>query len=103
VKRYRLTPQAQSDLLEITDYILDSSGPQRAESVIGVIREAIEKVVETPGIGHKREDLTDEDVRFWTVYKYYVVYRPGTNPLEVIAVISGWRDVPTELTRREDG
>ncbi len=81
---------------------MDNSGADRAESVICVIREAIEKVVETPGIGHKREDLTDEDVRFWTVYKYYVVYRPETNPLEVIAIISGWRDVPTELARRED-
>lgn len=71
-------------------------------SIIGVIREAIEKVVDAPGIGHKREDLTDEDVRFWTVYKYYVVYRPKTVPLEVVAIISGWRDVQTELKKRED-
>lgn len=100
---YRLTPQAQSDLLEITDYILDHGGVDRAEAVIGVIREAIEKVVETPGIGHTREDLTNEAVRFWTVYKYYVVYRPESNPLEVVAIISGWRDVQTELAKREDG
>ncbi len=103
MKPFHLTPQARSDLLEITDYILDNSGADRAESVVGVIREAIEKVADMPGIGHKREDLTNEDVRFWTVYKYYIVYRPETNPLEVVAVISGWRDVPTELARREDG
>ena len=72
MKHYHLTPQARSDLLEITDYILDNSGVDRAMSVIGAIRAAIEKVVEMPGIGHKREDLTDEDVRFWTVYKYYM-------------------------------
>jgi toxin ParE1/3/4 len=100
VSPYQLTPQARSDLLEITDYILHHNGADRAESVVGVIRDAIAKVAETPGLGHKREDLTSEDVRFWTVYKYYVVYRPETNPLEVIAVISGWRDVPTELARR---
>ncbi len=102
MKPYHFTPQARSDLLEITDYLLDNSGADRAESIVGVIREAIEKVAETPGIGHKREDLTDEDVRFWTVCKYYVVYRPDTNPLEVIAIISGWRDVQTELARRKN-
>jgi antitoxin ParD1/3/4/toxin ParE1/3/4 len=101
VNPYRLTPQARSDLLEITDYILNNSGAERAASVVGVIREAIEKVAETPGIGHKREDLTDEDVRFWKVFKYYVVYRPETDPLEVITIISGWRDVQTELARRK--
>lgn len=99
---FRLTPQAQSDLLAITDYILDNSGAKRAKSVISVIREALEKVAETPGLGHKREDLTDEDVRFWTVFKYYVVYRPETHPLEVVAIISGWRDVQTELAKRKE-
>ena len=58
MKPYQLTPQARSDLLEITDYILANSNADRAHSVVGVIREAIEKVAETPGIGHKREDLT---------------------------------------------
>jgi len=103
VTPYRLTPQARSDLLEITDYIVNNSDADRAKSVIGVIREAIEKVAETPGIGHRREDLTDEDVRFWTVFKYYVVYRPETNPLEIVTIISGWRDVRSELAiRKED-
>ena len=101
MKPYHLTPQARSDLLEITDYILANSSADRAKSVVAVIREAIEKVADMPGIGHKREDLTAEDVRFWTVYKYHIVYRPETNPLQVVAVISGWRDLPTELGRRE--
>lgn len=83
--------------------MLNQSSPDRTASVVGVIREAMKKVAETPGIGHKREDLTDEDVRFWTVYKYHVVYRPETKPLEIIAVISCWRDVQTELAKREDG
>ena len=89
--------------LETSDSILGKSGlPGQTESVVGVIREAIKKGVETPGIDHKREDLTDEDVRFGTVYKHYMMYRPDTKPLEVIAVVSGWRNVQTELTIREE-
>ncbi|MCA9252868.1 MAG: type II toxin-antitoxin system RelE/ParE family toxin [Phycisphaerae bacterium] len=100
--RYRLTPQARSDLLDITDYMLEQASPERAGYVIAIIREAIEKLADMPGLGHKREDLTTEDVRFWNVFKYYIVYRPETIPLEVVAIISGWRDVPNELTGRID-
>ena len=98
--RYRLTPAARSNLIGIADYILENSGPERAEAVIRTIQEAIEKVAEMPGLGHSREDFTDEDVRFWTVYTYYIVYRAETRPLEVVAVISGWRDVERELAKR---
>lgn len=58
-------------------------------------------LADSPTIGHTREDLTDELVRFWTVDHYYIIYRPDTSPLEVIAVISGYRDVPTQLRKRK--
>jgi antitoxin ParD1/3/4/toxin ParE1/3/4 len=37
--------------------------------------------------------LTDEDVRFWPVFKYLVIYRPETKPLEIIRVLHGRCDV----------
>lgn len=42
---------------------------------------------------HLRPDLTPEDVRFWSVFKYLVIYRPGTKPLEIVRVLHGNRDV----------
>ena len=50
-----------------------------------------------PGIGHRREDLTPEDFRFWSVYDYLIVYDPSTNPLAVVRVLHGRRDVRSEL------
>ena len=53
----------------------------------------MQRLAENPGIGHVRSDLTDEDVRFWPVFKYLVIYRPETAPLEIVRVLHGRRDV----------
>lgn len=50
-------------------------------------------LADNPGIGHVRLDLTDADVRFWSVFKYLVIYRPETKPLEIVRVLHGRRDV----------
>jgi hypothetical protein len=46
-----------------------------------------------PGTGHTREDLTARQVKFWSVFSYYVVYDPDSDPIEIITVIHGARDV----------
>ena len=53
-----------------------------------------------PGGGHWRRDLTDESVRFYSVYSYLIVYRPQTKPLEVVAILHGGRDLEELLTTR---
>ncbi len=40
---------------------------------------------EPPGGGHWRKDLTDEQVKFFPIYSYLIVYRPETSPLQVVA------------------
>jgi len=41
--------------------------------------------------------VTDKPVRFWSVYKYLIVYRPERKPLEILRIIHGMRDLPREL------
>ena len=53
----------------------------------------MQRLAQNPGIGHVRPDLTNEDVRFWPVFKYLVIYRPATRPLEIVRVLHGQRDV----------
>ena len=50
-------------------------------------------LADNPGIGHLRSDLTPQDVRFWSVFRYLVIYRPDTKPLEIVRVLHGKRDV----------
>ena len=56
------------------------------------IYEAINKLADMPGMGHRREDLTRQALLFWPVGKYLIIYRPDTAPLEIVRVVSGYRD-----------
>ena len=50
-----------------------------------------------PKLGHLRGDLTSTPVRFWPVYSYLIIYDPATRPLEVVRILSGYRDVAALL------
>jgi hypothetical protein len=53
------------------------------------------QLAELPGPGHVRDDLVDETLRVWTVHSYLVTYRPETRPLQIVLVLSGYRDIAT--------
>jgi hypothetical protein len=46
-------------------------------------------LADNPGIGHVRTDLTDADVRFWSVFKYLVIDRPDTSRSRSFASCTG--------------
>src|SRR5438552_3275547 len=92
MSEFVLTPAAEGDLLKILEY-LEGDGPSAILRVIDAVYEAMQLLADNPGIGHVRTDLTDADVRFWPVFKYLVIYRPETNPLEIVRVLHGRRDV----------
>ena len=60
----------------------------------------LEAIARTPGIGHKREDLTPYPVLFWTVGAYLIIYRAERRPVEIVAVTQGSRNIPAFLRRR---
>ena len=92
MNRFVLTPAAEGDLLKIIEY-LEGDNPNAVLKVVDALDQAMQRLAESPGIGHVRPDLTDEDVRFWPVFTYLVVYRPETKPLEIVRVLHGKRDV----------
>ncbi len=102
MKRFVLTPLAEQDLNEIWEYIGDDS-VEAANRVLSKIEAAIYRLTEHPGLGHLREDLADSRHRFYLVYSYLIVFRPGTDPLQVIRVLHAARDVQTilDLTTEE--
>ena len=93
-----LSQLAQQDLNDIWDYIaLDDL--DAADRVINEIQEAFLLMSAMPGIGHSRTDLTDKPLRFWPVRRYLVVYRAEAEPLEIVRVVSAYRDVRGLLQR----
>jgi len=98
--RYVLAPKAARDFVEIWSYLEKQAGGRVADRVASSIREKIAFLAATPGAGHARPDLTEEDVRFFSVYSYLIVYWPDTRPLQVVSILHGRRDVAGLLKQR---
>jgi plasmid stabilization system protein ParE len=89
---YRLTERAEADVEAIADFIAGDS-VDAAVKVVLALEDAFVLLASRPGIGHMREDLTDRPLKFWSVYSYLVVYDPAGDPLTIVAVLHGARDV----------
>jgi plasmid stabilization system protein ParE len=87
------------DLDDIWEYIA-ADNIDAADRWIDKLYSAFEAIGKTPGIGHKRADLTPEAVLFWPVGAYLIIYRAQHQPIEIIAVTQGSRDIPAFLRRR---
>lgn len=90
------SPEARHDLLQIWEFIAQDN-LDAADRVEQAIEHAIQQLATNPQLGHLRRDLTTHPVRFWPVYSYLVVYDPNARPLEVVRVLSGYRDIAALL------
>src|SRR4051794_2882312 len=96
MKPYELTLAAEMDLAEIVDHVARQS-PQNALKVFDKIHQAARKLADMPGMGHRREDVTDKAVLFWPVYSWLIIYRRDTKPLNILRIIHGARDLRVAL------
>lgn len=96
MSRFVLTPAARADIEELHDFI-DLDSPAAAARVRAALRDAMRRLAASSHLGHLRQDLTDEPLRFWPVYSYLVIYRPDTKPLQVVRVLHASRDVRSLL------
>jgi toxin ParE1/3/4 len=83
MKRFILTPRAKQDVNDIWDYIANDN-IEGADRVLDALDNAMFKLAKNPGIGHRRDELTDKRHRFFLVYSYWIVYRHETKPLQSI-------------------
>ena len=93
---FRLSPEAARDIADIWEYIARDNG-RAARRVRLELLAACRRLAQQPGIGHRREDLTDKPVLFFPVYSYLIIYNPATKPLEIVRVLHGTQDVPRLL------
>jgi len=98
VSAYILSEDADLDLDEIWEYIAQDN-IEAADRWIGKLFDAFEAIGLTPGIGHKREDLTAYPVLFFPVGAYLIICRLRPT-VEIVAVTQGARDIPSFLQRR---
>ena len=95
MKRFVLAPAATADVEQIEAF-LDEHAPHATDAVLDALRDALRRIAETPRLGHLREGLVDEPLRFYPVWSYLVVYRPS-DPVEIVRVLHAARDVAQAL------
>ena len=88
-----LTHAAARDLEEILDYVAETGGEVVALRVQDRLHEALSLLARYPRLGHQREDLALNQIRFWSVSSYVIVYRDDTSPLQIERVLHGARDL----------
>ena len=71
-----------------------------ADRVQAEFHETFDSLSKQPGQGHRRTDYTQADVLFFPIYSYLIAYRARTDPLQVLAIVHGARDVQKVLKRR---
>jgi plasmid stabilization system protein ParE len=94
---YRLTPEARLDLLSLWEFIARDN-ISAADRVAERLANAFRSLARFPRKGHARSDLhTSDEVLFWPVGSYVVVYRPEPKPILIVRIIHGARDLDALL------
>ncbi|MDR3537785.1 MAG: type II toxin-antitoxin system RelE/ParE family toxin [Acetobacteraceae bacterium] len=97
---YRLSPEAEGDLDDIKRHLMGQGGAPLVRHVLSEIQLAPRFLTRTPGVGHSREDPTNEPVKFWPVFSYPIVYDPAMRPLGVAGVLHGSRNLEALFRHR---
>ena len=99
MSNYVLGVAADLDLDQIWEYIAEDS-IEAADRWIDKLFDAFQTLAQSPGMGHRREDLTEFPILFWPVGAYLILYRVQEHFIEIVAVTQGARDIPSFLSQR---
>lgn len=100
MRGYSVSPQALDDLFEIWQYIAQDS-EEAADRVQSEFYNLFSSLAQTPAQGHSRKDLTGRHVLFFPLYSYLIVYQPDVEPIRILTVVHGNRNVKRVLKQRK--
>ena len=92
--QFRLTKPALQDIEEIAEHIAQQSGLDKSEKFLDKLESKFAKIVAFPQIGRKRDEILS-DIRSIPFDRYLVLYMPIGEDLEILPVVSGYRDLST--------
>jgi plasmid stabilization system protein ParE len=101
--RYKLSPHAEEDFAGLLYEIAEYSGWSRSMDVEETLYNAFNRLARNPGIGHLRDDLLPRTIHVHYADPYMVLYLRETEPLYVVAIVHGSRDIPALMQDRLEG
>jgi len=96
MSRYRLSRTAHADLDDSWLHIATDS-LAAADRFVDELIAKFQILATQPGMGRLREELADS-LRSFPVGNYVIFYRPIPDGVEVVRVLSGFRDIPNLFT-----
>ena len=93
------SPDAIADLQEIADYIArdkPEAARQWAQTLVGLGEQA----AALPWSGRRVPEFERDELRELIKRGYRVMYRVGESQVEIVAVIEGHRQVPSDISER---
>jgi toxin ParE1/3/4 len=98
-----LTAEAEEDILDIYKYVLRADGRDRADHVLGKLREACHDLIEMPRRGHVPPELERIGMRSYLEIHfkpYRIFYQIAGRRVFVHCVLDGRRALQEVLERR---
>jgi plasmid stabilization system protein ParE len=100
VKPFVVSPFAADDLNLIWLYLAEEASEEFADRTLVKLADSFAELAETPGLGHRRTDLTRLPLHFHFIQPYMVIYQHDRSPLAIHAVLHGARDLRKILRSR---
>jgi toxin ParE1/3/4 len=91
VASVRRSALAERDLLEVWSHIAKDS-PSAADHFLDLIGEKCDLLAASPDMGRRREELAPA-LRSFPVGRYVIFYRLGERGIQVVRVLSAYRDI----------
>jgi plasmid stabilization system protein ParE len=98
--RYKLSPHAEEDFASILYGVAEHSGWSRSMDVEESLYIAFNSLAQDPGIGHLRDDLLPRTIHVYYADPYMVLYLRDTEPLYVVAIVHGARNIEALMRDR---
>ncbi len=94
MRRYEITTLANQDLEAILRHIADNVGFDQADRFLSRFTQKLRRIAAFPNLGKPRREW-GEDYRSLTLDDYLIVYRVTKEIVEILRVVSGYRDLDT--------
>ncbi len=99
--QFRLTEPAIQDIEQIADYIARAFGLTQADRFLSRLDAKFAKIAQFPHLGRQRNEILP-GLRSFPIEQYLILYVPVNQNVDILRVISGYRDLSALFTDLDD-
>lgn len=99
MSRYLITLPAKQDLREINNYLTRFS-PVAVRQINHKIKQQFKRLADFPNMGQSCHQLS-EGLRRFPIEDYLIFYRPISNGVEIVRIVSGYRNIEVIFSDQE--